>query len=222
MSNSGDGKKILVVDDVPQNVKLLRLILDNEGYKVIEASNGAQALEMLKQERPAAMILDVRMPGMSGYDVCRAVRSDPEFSALPVIMVTALSLPEERVKGIEAGATDFITKPFNKKELLARLKSSLTAAPSAPPSRGVLADIADAVIITRPDWVVVAASKSAAESLQRDIDKLIGMNLAELLALADTPADVPMQAGNLSIRHTPVMNAKNELVLRIITLGPRA
>jgi DNA-binding response OmpR family regulator len=214
MSVDTPGKKILVVDDVPQNVKLLRLILDNEGYKVIDASNGAQALEKLKQERPAAMILDVRMPGMSGYDVCRAVRSDPEFSALPVIMVTALSLTEERVKGIEAGATDFITKPFNKKELLARLKSSLTAAPA----RGVALDIAEAVVITRPDWGVVTASKSAAESLQRDIENLIGMNLMELLALPNMPADVPVQVGNLSIRHTPVLNAQGEVVLRVITL----
>lgn len=214
MSVDTPGKKILVVDDVPQNVKLLRLILDNEGYKVIEASSGAQALERMKQEKPAAMILDVRMPGMSGYDVCRAVRSDPEFSALPVIMVTALSLTEERVKGIEAGATDFITKPFNKRELLARLKSSLTAAPA----RGVALDIAEAVVITRPDWGVVTASKSAAESLQRDIENLIGMNLMELLALPNMPADVPVQVGNLSIRHTPVLNAQGEVVLRVITL----
>jgi DNA-binding response OmpR family regulator len=214
MSVDTPGKKILVVDDVPQNVKLLRLILDNEGYKVIEASSGAQALERMKQEKPAAMILDVRMPGMSGYDVCRAVRSDPEFSALPVIMVTALSLTEERVKGIEAGATDFITKPFNKRELLARLKSSLTAAPA----RGVALDIAEAVVITRPDWGVVTASKSAAESLQRNIENLIGMNLMELLALPNMPADVPVQVGNLSIRHTPVLNAQGEVVLRVITL----
>jgi DNA-binding response OmpR family regulator len=214
MSVDTPGKKILVVDDVPQNVKLLRLILDNEGYKVIEASSGAQALERMKQEKPAAMILDVRMPGMSGYDVCRAVRSDPEFSTLPVIMVTALSLTEERVKGIEAGATDFITKPFNKKELLARLKSSLTAAPA----RGVALDIAEAVVITRPDWGVVTASKSAAESLQRNIENLIGMNLMELLALPNMPADVPVQVGNLSIRHTPVLNAQGEVVLRVITL----
>jgi CheY-like chemotaxis protein len=106
--------KVLVVDDAPPNVKLLSLILREAGYQVVEATSGAQALEKLRTERPGAMVLDVRMPGMSGYEVCRRVREDPEFSALPVIMVTALASPEERVRGIEAGATDFISKPFNK------------------------------------------------------------------------------------------------------------
>ena len=120
------GATILVVDDAPPNVKLLRLILKDAGYRVLEASSGPEALETLRREKPDAMVLDVRMPGMTGYEVCREIRHDPEFAALPVIMVTALSLTEERIRGIEAGATDFITKPFNKKELLARIQSSLS------------------------------------------------------------------------------------------------
>src|SRR5512133_311343 len=113
------GAAILVVDDSAPNVKLLRLILADAGYRVLEAYSGPEALETMRRERPDAMLLDVRMPGMTGYEVCKRVREDPEFAALPVIMVTALSMSEERIMGIESGATDFISKPFNKKELLA-------------------------------------------------------------------------------------------------------
>src|SRR5512133_1588546 len=109
------GATILVVDDSAPNVKLLRVILGAAGYRVLEAYSGPEALAVMHRERPDAMLLDVRMPGMTGYEVCRQIRDDPEFAGLPVIMVTALSQAEERITGIEAGATDFISKPFNKK-----------------------------------------------------------------------------------------------------------
>lgn len=113
---------ILVVDDQPQNVRLLDAVLTPRGYRVMSATSGEDALELLHDERPHLVLLDIRMPGMDGYEVCRRIREDSETAFLPVVMVTA-SDTEQKVRAIEAGADDFITKPFDQAELLARVKS---------------------------------------------------------------------------------------------------
>jgi adenylate cyclase len=115
--------KLLVVDDTPKNVKLLADILAAKGYGVVTAASGPEALAQVERQRPDLVLLDVVMPEMSGYDVCRKLRSNPATELLPVVMVTALDPGEERIKGIEAGADDFLTKPINQAELLARVKS---------------------------------------------------------------------------------------------------
>ncbi len=102
-------EKVLVVDDVPVNVKLLADLLAVKGYAVVTAASGAEALEQIEKEQPGLVLLDVMMPGMSGYDVCRRIRQNAATAMLPVIMVTALDPAQERVKGIEAGADDFLT-----------------------------------------------------------------------------------------------------------------
>ena len=117
--------KILVVDDTARNVKLLADLLAVKGYGVVTAASGREALSQVEIERPDLILLDVVMPEMSGYDVCRKLRENPATEMLPVVMVTALDPAEERVKGIEAGADDFLTKPINQAELLARVKSLL-------------------------------------------------------------------------------------------------
>ena len=119
------GAKILVVDDTPHNVKLLADILGAKGYAVSTAVNGEDALKSVAAQMPDLVLLDIMMPGISGYDVCRKLREDPVTSLLPIVLCTSLDPGQERVKGIEAGADDFLTKPINQAELFARVKSLL-------------------------------------------------------------------------------------------------
>jgi adenylate cyclase len=120
-----DAAKILVVDDTANNVKLLKDLLTMKGYAVVTASSGPEGLEQIDKERPDLVLLDVMMPGMNGYDVCRRIRENPATGILPVVMVTALDPGPERIKGLEAGADDFLSKPINQPELLARVRSLL-------------------------------------------------------------------------------------------------
>ena len=116
---------LLVVDDEPINVDLLCDLLDSLDFDAVGALGGAQALEAAREHAPDLVLLDVMMPGMDGYEVCRRLRADPLTAAIPVVFVTALSDSEDKVQAIEAGGDDFLTKPFNRPVLLARIRSLL-------------------------------------------------------------------------------------------------
>lgn len=115
--------RVLVVDDVPANVRLLEAKLGSEYFEVVTAGDGLKALEQAKREHPDIILLDVMMPGMDGFEVCRRLKADPATQHIPVIMVTALNDQSDRVQGLEAGADDFLTKPVDDVALFARVRS---------------------------------------------------------------------------------------------------
>ncbi|MBI4661735.1 MAG: hybrid sensor histidine kinase/response regulator [Verrucomicrobia bacterium] len=116
---------ILVVDDVPNNIQVVGSILRGSGYQVVPATSGEQALRFSKNPAPDLVLLDLMMPEMDGFEVCRRLKSDPETSAIPIIFLTAAVETERVVKGLEMGAVDYVTKPFNPPELLARVRTHL-------------------------------------------------------------------------------------------------
>src|ERR1700731_3977638 len=117
--------RILVVDDNEVNVELLVAILASEDYVVSTAADGFEALAKIAAERPDIVLLDVVMPELNGFEVCRQIKADPTMADIPVIMVTALSDVDDLVRGFDAGADDFVTKPFNFDALMARVRSQL-------------------------------------------------------------------------------------------------
>lgn len=113
--------KILIVDDVVSNVLLLKILLTNEKFQVCTASNGNMCIEMAKSEHPDLILLDVMMPDLNGFDTAVILKKDPETHEIPIIFLTALNNPSDLVKGFQVGANDFLTKPFNKEELVMRV-----------------------------------------------------------------------------------------------------
>lgn len=121
-------QKILVVDDLPENVFMLQDRLEHEGFEVLTAYDGYAGIEKAKSDLPDLILLDVMMPGITGLEVCKILINDPITKDIPIILVTAKSGAEDIKEGLEAGALDYIKKPFNRIELLARVKSALKLA----------------------------------------------------------------------------------------------
>ena len=115
--------RVLIVDDVPANVRLLQALLEAEYFEVHTAMNGPEALDVVQRVRPDIVLLDVMMPGMDGFEVCRRIKANPLTRQLPVILITALDQPEDRNKGFQAGADDYLVKPIDEMTLLTRLRA---------------------------------------------------------------------------------------------------
>jgi len=122
---SPKGPVILLVDDNPQNLQVLGKLLQEEKYEIEFAVNGEAALEWLKDRQFDLILLDLNMPGMNGFEVCKRIRSDNEMYEVPIIFLSAESERESILKGFEVGAQDYVTKPFDTRELLARVKTQL-------------------------------------------------------------------------------------------------
>lgn len=118
-------KKILVIDDYPDNVFLLQDRLEREGFQVISAYEGHSGIQKAVDESPDLILLDIMLPGISGYEVCKTISTKEETRLIPIILLTALSEAENLKQGLQAGAFDYIKKPFNKVELIARINSAL-------------------------------------------------------------------------------------------------
>jgi two-component system KDP operon response regulator KdpE len=125
-----NSSKIMVVDDDPQIRRVLRTALVAQGYEAIDARNGEEALDMMKEQRADLVILDVNMPGMNGLETCRAMRS---FTEVPIVMLTVRDAETDKVEALDAGADDYVTKPFGSPELLARIRAALRRSPQMMP-----------------------------------------------------------------------------------------
>lgn len=122
-----NGETILVVDDNPDNVEILRAFLESRGYIVADAPDGRTALAKLDQVQPALVLLDVMMPGMDGWQVCRTIKQHPDFGDTRVVMVTAKSGFEDKFEGLRSGADDYMVKPIDLKELAEKVERNLSA-----------------------------------------------------------------------------------------------
>lgn len=118
-------KRILLVDDDPRNLRLLEGMFYTEPYQLLKATSGAEALAIIERENPDLVLLDIMMPGLSGYEVCRYIKSQPSTRIIPVVMVTALHEVNDRIQAMEAGADDFLSKPIDAAELIVRVRSLL-------------------------------------------------------------------------------------------------
>jgi two-component system phosphate regulon response regulator PhoB len=151
-------KTVLVIDDEPEIVKLVDYNLTKAGYLVLTARDGEGGLTAAKKHRPDLVILDVMMPGMDGWEVCRKLRQDPETSTLPILMLTAKAEEGDRVLGLELGADDYVTKPFGVRELGARVKALFRRAEAAGQPAEVLKS--GKLVIDSARHVVTAAGKA--------------------------------------------------------------
>jgi two-component system alkaline phosphatase synthesis response regulator PhoP len=120
------GKKVLVVDDDTKTVELVRLYLHRDGYRVVTAGDGHEALKLAREARPDLIVLDLMLPGIDGLEVCRILRQESE---VPIIMLTALTTDDDRLRGLDLGADDYVSKPFSPRELAARVRAVLRRLP---------------------------------------------------------------------------------------------
>ena len=121
-----DSMNVMIVDDTRPNVLVLQRALTSIGYNISVAFDGEKALELIPKTKPDLILLDVMMPGINGFDVCKRLKNDPELSDIPIIFITAMGMPKDLLKGFEIGAVDYITKPFNLQEVCIRVKTHLT------------------------------------------------------------------------------------------------
>ncbi len=179
--------RILVVDDYAANVRLLERNLQASGYATLAAYDGEETLEKVRTERPDLILLDVMLPKIDGFEVCRRLRADETTAVIPIIMITALKETEDRIRGLEAGADDFISKPFDRGELLARVKSLLqikyyrTMLAEREKFDAVIQDLSHGIVVTDGDWNIQVASRRAAELLGFDGEDLTGRRLEDVL-----------------------------------------
>ncbi len=184
MSGTGARRTILCVDDEPMNLRLLSAMLTAEGYEVITAERGREALQLVQGRPVDLVLLDVMMPELDGYAVCRTLKEDPSHRAIPVIMITALAAKEDRIQGIDAGAEEFLSKPFDRREVLARIRMLLrvrdlnTRLDSAYASLTALTSFGEETI---------KGFDPLTFDFRRSVDSLIG----QLIRQSDTAQDRP-------------------------------
>lgn len=175
-------QSVLVVDDVPESLAFLCEALDAAGFTVLVATDGAQALERLRRVTPDVVLLDACMPGMDGFEVCRQIKADPALAALPVVFMTGLTEVDHIVAGFQAGGVDYVTKPVQPQELIARLRSHSRNARAIRQVREVLDIGGHAVVVVNADGALLWRSRLAERWLAQFFDAAAG-TLPEAIAL---------------------------------------
>jgi len=180
-----DRPVILVVDDQFQNIELLEAYLAPQGYEIVKAASGQEAFDKISRNQIDLILLDVMMPGMSGIEVLEKLRADEKLKALPVVMVTVLKETEDKLKALEAGCDDFISKPFDKIELLARVKSILKISfylkqlDERGKFKAIVDKISDGIAICRQDYTIKDSNPAFLKYL--NISGLVNVFLLETL-----------------------------------------
>lgn len=200
-------RTILVIDDEPELVKLLDYNLLKAGYLVLTAREGESGLAAARKHAPDAIILDVMMPGLDGWEVCKRLRQDPGTSAIPLLMLTAKAEEGDRVLGLELGADDYVTKPFGVRELLARVKALLrrsevaSSSPELLKSGKIMIDSSRRTVTVAGKPVALTATefnllKSLAEKEGRVISRedLLSLARGDEVAVMDRTVDVHVAA----------------------------
>ncbi|MGR5066828.1 MULTISPECIES: ATP-binding protein [Vibrio] len=221
-----NGPLLYVADDEPVNLRVLESFLRLEGYRVRTISDGPDTLALIKKEKPELLLLDIMMPGMSGYQVCSELRNTYDHAELPIIMLTALNQTEDRVRGFESGANDYLSKPFNKQELAARIQAHLTASKaemrhvenklleselrqraqveaSLLETQGRLLEqlesAPEAIICLREDQRIRFANEAACKLFKRSLEQLKRSSADELIAPKFLTVDQPHYCGKIDI-----------------------
>ena len=216
-------EKILVVDDDPVNLKMASSVLSKEGFAVLTAENGLMALSVVQDSKPDLVVLDVMMPELNGYEAAAQLRKSPETANMPIILLTALDSLEEKIKGFEAGADDYIAKPFQPEELVARIQVQLKHAElQKPPDNQV----------SRNGKIIGVYSLRGGTGVS-SISANLSVGLSQLWGKECVLVDMVMAAGqsalmlNLPLRNTwadiagtPAEDIDNELVEKLIRLHP--
>jgi DNA-binding NarL/FixJ family response regulator len=188
--------RILVVDDTPANVRLLEAVLSAAGYEVVPATSGDAALAAVAERSPDVVLLDILMPGMDGYEVCRRLRADPATEALPVLMITA-DEDQRKVPALDGGADDFIRKPFARDELLARVRSLMRVRRSQETIRAQAAQLADLNATLEARVADQVAEIERLGALRRFLPR----QLADLLMSADADAVLGSHRAEIAVVH---------------------
>lgn len=167
------GELILLVDDEPNIVELAKIYLEKEGFRTLSVGDGQSALDRVDKDNPALMVLDLMLPALDGYEVCRRVRAK---SDLPIIMLTARDEDIDKIIGLELGADDYMTKPFNPRELVARVKAILRRAERAPKQQTAVLHLADVTIDPARREVTVAGKPAALRTKEFDLLQTLAEN----------------------------------------------
>ncbi len=213
--NQNRAEKILVVDDDPRNVRLLEGIYRAAGYAVEKASSGSEALMRAEEAPPDLVLLDVMMPGMSGHDVCRRLKANERTRLIPIVLVTALSSTEDKVEGLDLGADDFVSKPVNRLELLAKTRSLLRVKvlhDEVLRANEELAKKNDELL--RLEQLKESLTQMIVHDLKNPLTAIVG-NLHLLLQSADEPGRIARRAA-LALDSSRVMM---RMILNLLDIG---